>query len=663
MKPNIKYIILIILSLFVYSCGPKPLISPKPVVIPVKVDAGNDLFSEAEKMFQAKSYEQALAGYYEYLSRYPDRPSAAAALIKIGAIYMALGKYDESRNCYHRLIAEYPKSSFVPDAWYQILLTLYKETNYEEVIKQSAFVLKNLISRDSIFKIYTLVGDSHMAKGTPSDAFKSYLTAYNESEANEKKSMAEKLKAAVLQMGQADMLVILNQLEDGLPKSYIMLQLGLSYTKEEKYEDALTVLSAFIKRFPEHENIEQAINLINELNKKSLYNRYAIGVILPLTGPYQIYGERALKGIELALTRFNFRNIQTPIKISIKDTGSDSSKALGAVRELLEEDVAAIIGPIITAESVAIEAQKFGIPIVTLTQKENITNIGDNVFRNFLTPKMQVKALVSYAIEELGLNSFAILHPDENYGKTFMNLFWDEVIAYGGKVVGLESYNSSQTDFADSIKKLVGLYYDLPEDLKTTDMPLKEEKSTNIIHSNENNDINDSIKENMDEEKPQAIVDFDAVFIPDAPKKAGLVIPQLAFYDVKDIFLLGTNLWHSESLIQMARQYVQGAVLPDGFFANSSSKIVKDFVSAFEETYRETPGFIEAVTYDTAMILFQMISRPDIRFRSTLKEELMKIREFQGVTGLTSFDNSGDVKKKLYLLCIKGEKFLEIESW
>ena len=54
---------------------------------------------------------------------------------------------------------------------------------------------------------------------------------------------------------------------------------------------------------------------------------------------------------------------------------------------------------------------------------------------------MQVKTLVSYAVEKLGLNTFAILYPDENYGKTFMNLFWDEVIANGGKVVGVESYD------------------------------------------------------------------------------------------------------------------------------------------------------------------------------------------------------------------------------
>jgi len=77
--------------------------------------------------------------------------------------------------------------------------------------------------------------------------------------------------------------------------------------------------------------------------------------------------------------------------------------------------------------------------------------------------------------------------------------------------------------------------------------------------------------------------------------------------------------------------------------------------------FDQKPGFIEAVTYDTAMILFQMVSRPDIRFRNTLKNELARLTDFQGVTGLTSFDTDGDVRKRLYLLQIKGNRFFQLE--
>ena len=175
-------------------------------------------------------------------------------------------------------------------------------------------------------------------------------------------------------------------------------------------------------------------------------------------------------------------------------------------------------------------------------------------------------------------------------------------------------------------------------------------------------DTSEDKEENKEEQEPEAIVDFDAVFIPDAPERAGLIIPQLAFYDVKDVYLLGTNLWHCDGLIKMARRYVQNAIMPDVFFAESSSKQVNDFVAVFKQTFKEKPEFIEAVAYDSAMILFTIVSRPDIRYRSSIKNALMNLNNFQGVTGLTSFDNNGETKKKLYLLRIKGKKFIELNQ-
>lgn len=204
----------------------------------------------------------------------------------------------------------------------------------------------------------------------------------------------------------------------------------------------------------------------------------------------------------------------------------------------------------------------------------------------------------------------------------------------------------------------------MPEDLKNAGTLIEEEGEEGLENENE---TQEDVEEDMDEtqketeEEPEAIVDFDAIFIPDAPERAGLIIPQLAYYDVKDVYLFGTNLWHSDSLIRMARRYIQNSVMPDVFFDKSSSKKVRSFVENFEKTFREKPGFIEAVAYDTAIILFQLVTRPDLQYRSKLKNELINLRNFQGVTGLTSFDNNGDVRKKLYLLRIKGDKFVELE--
>ena len=212
----------------------------------------------------------------------------------------------------------------------------------------------------------------------------------------------------------------------------------------------------------------------------------------------------------------------------------------------------------------------------------------------------------------------------------------------------------------------MGLYYEIPEDLKPEeeeDLSTEdgEEQTDEIIEEAPEEPQKKGVRGQDDEEKPQAIVDFEAIFIPDSPGKAGQIAPQLAYYDIKDIYILGTNLWHSNSLIKIANQYVQGAIMPDGFFAGSPSPRVQNFVNVFEETYEETPDFIEAVVYDSAMIMFNVVGREQIRYRSEIRDELLNLEDFPGVTGLTSFDENGDARKKLYLLRVKGKKFVELE--
>ena len=658
MKP-IRIFLIMTAALFLGACAIKP--------VPEKVGPEQQLFSQAEKMLQEKSYEKALAQFREYHERFPDAPLADASLMKMGSIHTILGDFEQARSNYQRLIDQYPGSHFVPDAWFEILVTYYNQGEYGNVIEQAPHFLKQKPSRAHILRTYVLLGDTYKAMRSPKDAVNNYIMALRKSKDMEKESIVKKLKDAVWELEPEDIATFFNQVEDDILKGYLMFQLGLNYAEEERYDEALKVLTAFTEKFPEHENIQQAKSLIASINKMSVYSRYTIGCLLPLSGPYEIYGNGALKGIQLAFNQFNTKNPQPSIKIIVKDTASDSDKASAAVKELFEENVAAIIGPVVTAGSAAREAQHYGIPMITLTQKDNIPEIGEYVFRNFITPGMQVKALVSYAVEELGLKSFAILYPDEKYGKTFMNLFWDEVIAHDGKVVGAESYRPDGTDFADPIKKLVGLYYEVPEELKNIDATANENKTGKTTTEN----IVETLLSPLDEqaeslnlkenEGPEAVVDFDAVFIPDAPKKSGLIIPQLAFYDVKDTFLFGTNLWHSDTLIDMTFKHAQGAIMPDGFFAESRSKNVKEFVDSYNEIFHQKPGFIEAAAYDTALILFQMVSRPDIRFRSVLKNELKRLQGFQGVTGLTSFDNNGDAIKNLYLLQIRGQRFVELE--
>ena len=657
MKRQYFIILLTILSLVVvlWSCGPKPGVTPR------SLESADQPFQMAEEQFQAKSYEKALQLFQDYLRKYPDEAMAPAALMKIGIIHSSLGNHEDARQAYLQLTSQYPTSSFAQDAYFEYLYSYYQEAKYDELIQQAPVVMQNMDSSEHIFRTYALIGDAYMAMGAPIDAIQFYIEAQNRSTMLGQEAIALKIKEAIAQLDSDDVAILLDTAEERLPVDYLLFQLGLNYAMEEKYGDAINVLEEFIQRYPEHDNASLAKSLIEEIRKNALFQRYTLGCLLPLSGPYQKFGLTALRGIELALDQFSSQFGNPEVNIIVKDTAGDPDKTRQAILELNDEQVAAIIGPIVTAQVAAQEAQALGIPIMTITQKDNITSIGNNVFRNFITPQMQVQAISDYVIDELGIRQFAILYPDETYGDTFMNLFWDELIEKGGYVVGVQSYDPKGTDFAEPIKKLVGLYYEIPEDLKPELEIYFIKEDDEIEAEAEQQPEDESDQADEEEEEPQPIVDFEAVFIPDSPKKAGLIIPQLAYYDVNDVLLIGTNLWHSKVLIKMADQYVQGAIMPDAFFVNSESPQVRAFVDKFEETYQEKPGFIEAVVYDTAILLLSIINNPHVRYRSELREELLNLIEFQGVTGLTRFDENGDAQKKLHLLTIKGRKFVEVE--
>jgi ABC-type branched-subunit amino acid transport system substrate-binding protein len=101
--------------------------------------------------------------------------------------------------------------------------------------------------------------------------------------------------------------------------------------------------------------------------------------------------------------------------------------------------------------------------------------------------------------------------------------------------------------------------------------------------------------------------------------------------------------------------------MPDAFFAGSPEAPVNRFVAAFEETYQEKPGFIEAIVYDSAMILFEVVGRPGVRLRSDVAASLRGTAEFQGTTGLTRFDAHGEPDKVLHILGVRGKRFVELE--
>ncbi|HYA14262.1 MAG TPA: penicillin-binding protein activator [Syntrophales bacterium] len=361
-----------------------------------------------------------------------------------------------------------------------------------------------------------------------------------------------------------------------------------------------------------------------------------IGCVLPLTGQYAAAGNRALDAIILAAGVFD-PLVKSPIKLIIEDSKSQPEGAKTAVNKLaLKDGVICILGPLGNTEALeaAKEAQKLKIPIITLTRKERITDIGDYVFRSYMTNSMQIETLVKYVTEELGLTRFAVLYPDDNYGREMDMLFGKEVKRQEGEIRKELSYDKTQTDFGDEIKEIIGL--------KKVSSKAKE-------------------KDVKDDNKPD--IDFDALFIPDSPGSIRMIVPQLAFYNVinSGVKLLGTSIWDSPDILKAEGNHLEGAVFTDGFCLNSFSPETNDFIDIFYADYSREPDVMEALVYDAASMIIKVIKEDETETRTQFRDSLLRLKNYRGVTGKISFSGMRDAQKNIFILTIKDGQILQIK--
>ena len=443
---------------------------------------------------------------------------------------------------------------------------------------------------------------------------------------------------------------LLNEYDDIPGTDRLLYKVGSYYFNSGERDKAKKFYQRIVDSYPESRYYASARESVRKVEFQGVVDPRRIGVVLTLSGKFGKFGYKALQGIELALKIFQNSNESNPVSLVVMDDQGDQDRALAAMDELyFKHHVAVIIGPLISklAEPMGKKAQELGIPLVALTQKE--ATGGDFVFNAALTPAMQVRELVRFATDKAGARSFAILSPAGKFGEEYVKAFWDEVERTGGNIRGYETYASDETDFRDRVDKLVGL--------TQTDARAHEVEELKLLKNATPMKSRSKKFERMFDLKP--IVDFQAVFIPDEPKALGQILPTFAYRDVEHLLFLGINTWNNPDLIARVGQFAEGAIFVDGFNASSQSTASKKFIEEYRGTFNTDPSLVEALAYDAAHILASLMKSGDIVSRVDMRDRIMNLRDFPGVTGSISY-RDGRLIKHLSLLTVKGGKIEEV---
>lgn len=411
-----------------------------------------------------------------------------------------------------------------------------------------------------------------------------------------------------------------------------VLQQALQAHRKRNLEEAKRLTAAVLQSSTPFPYRDEAVALWKKLDGSALAQR-SIAVLLPASGRYASFGALVRRGMELAA---DLHNQQHPaINLIFRDAGAAAEETSRIVSELAgNSQVMAIAGPLTAGAALvaAGQAQRLEIPLLALSPRDGLPEIGDFIFRDALTSRQQIAALVGYAMEQQGFTTFAMLHPETKFGYEMADLFVREVRNRGGQVVATQKYAATTTDFQEQIGQLT--FRTVTGDAETA--------------------------ENDPSAPPEVPLPYQALFIPDYPDKISMIAPQLAFAGVENLPLLGINGWNSAELARTTGRYLQGAVFVDGFFPGSSDPAIRQFVENYVARYREEPGILDAQGFDVANLLFALLDRSEVQTRGDLRQALEQLRNFPGVSGMTSFDAAGNAVKPLFLLKIDGERIVQI---
>ncbi len=641
--PLTKAILALMLGIafFLTACQPRI-----PLEKEVMKEAPPDHFALAEDYWQRGELDKALDAYGAYLKQYPSDKNSALALHRMAEIYSQSGQYEKALDLLREISRQFPYYTDLASVHYQIASHLFSLSEYRDSVDECLKWLEEFPWHSLKGDVSVLMGNNLKALSDNSGAFKWWLRAESElvDDLERQAELNEKLEDIIrtIEIGELEELAEIAAETDYAPKVYH--RMAALYLEQNELEKSQNAAIALIRSTPEQYWVSAGRQFLESIQEELSVKKGVLGCLLPLSGPFAIYGQEVLNGIELGMGMFNETGDAPDLELVIMDTKGDPELALTGLEELANnEKVIAVIGPLSSraATASAKKAQTLGVPLITFTQKEGITEEGSMVFRNFLTPSREVDKLLDVAIRHMGLKRFAILYPDNSYGQFFLNIFWDRLEEMGGMVTAVEPYKADETDFAEQIKRMTGLYYPRPESLtqKLLAMRTPEEEESVIFP-----------------EKPQPIIDFDIVFIPDNFQRVAMIAPQLAYYDVLDVLLAGTSAWQSPQLIETAGDYVQGAIFSSGYFEGLGDAGVDSFVEEYKANFDAEPGILAATGYDTIKYLMEVISDEDVRTRRTLKKALLYYY-FDGVTGGISFDSHGEVEKESLLLTISGNHF------
>lgn len=602
---SLKYIfILLILSV---------LASVRSLPAPAQTKATGipPLLQEADNLYRNHRYAEARQRYEQFLQTSPPAPQGQHAWLRLAEIYGIQGDWGQAKSRYEKLLAVTTDSDMALKARYGVGQANYKLGNHLEAER----ILENLsasrLPGDLRFRTTALLTELSLQFGNIPQAFTRLLLLEKDVLLGEEEWF-EDLKVRLLSRATSPDLEKFADLYRDTPLTpAVLLQLAKVELQAGNPEKAGAVIRTLRERFPQSPEARRAAQLAPADRPGVAQSGAVVGCLLPLSGEHADVGTQVKNGLELAAS-------QTGVAFIVQDCGDTPQQAAALVEELASHpQVKVLVGffPSAAAEAAATAAQRAGIPLLALTQKKNITEIGPLIFRDFFTHRLMVQALLDYTANTLGWQRFAVVYPDSRYGQALARQFSEATARKAARLVAQVSYPEGGRDVAGVVQTL-----------------------TQISPG------------------PDGVPALDAVFIPDEAAVAASVAQAIASAGLNRVRLLGTNILHFPETLLYADS-LEGILFSDGFLATDPDPSVIAFVADFRHRFQQTPGYLAAQGYSSMRLLAETLKDFPGLGRTEFAQKLRHQTQPPGFSLFKVFNADREAELAIKIVTIKGKAF------
>ncbi len=358
------------------------------------------------------------------------------------------------------------------------------------------------------------------------------------------------------------------------------------------------------------------------------YDKIKIGLIVPLSGEFADVGNSIIKSVRLAINKIDNENII----IIPKDTKSNPFDTLKVSKELSNENVKIIIGPVFH-ENLKYLSELQDITFVSLTNK--IINKPENVISAGINAISQLKTIQKFS-KIKNLERSILMIPKTNYRYEIEKAADITKIRLKEKFI----YDQDPTILTKQIEKL-------------TRYSQRQKQLENEISRIKNSSLKNKEKkiEKLKKKDTLGFINFDSVIIADFDESFKSVATSLLYTDVssKRISYITLNQWFDESLLK------ETALQPI-FFPSINKQNYEKFINEYKKAYQSLPNQLSFLSYDLVGLIYYLIYENNFKFTKNL---FLKKNTFKGKIGIFEV-NKNIITHQLNFYSIENEQFKKI---